>query len=620
MLDPLKRAALAAQITGPVLGPEDDGFAEECAPFNLAVAHRPCVVVGAANSTDVQVAVRFAAQRRLPVAVMATGHQATIPADDAVLITTHRMAQVSIDPAARTARVTAGAIWQQVIDAATPYGLAPLNGSSPLVGVIGYTLGGGLSPTMGRAHGWAADHVTSLEVVTADGELRCVDATTEPDLFWALRGGKSNFGVVVAMEFSLFRVARLWAGGLFFDGADAAAVLRAYAKVTAGAPDELSSSIALLRLPALPGVPPFLADRFAVHVRISYLGPESEATRLVAPLRAAAPVLADTLGPMPYASFAQIHNDPVDPAPFMERTAMVRSLPDEAVEEILAAAGPTADCPVHFVELRHLGGALARPADNAVGHRDAQFALWIVGVGAPDAFTAMNAYADEVLQRMRPWSTGGRYLNFMAAQDTEVSDVKAAYDEADYPRLRSIKRRFDPDNLFRLNHNIPPEERPMPDDRLQLLIDQAAIADALHRYTAGLDHGDADLLTSSLTEDAMVDLTPATSKIGLDFPALKPRDTVVGALIPAVGPLDTSHAISNIRATVHGDTAHVNCYAMAQHYLPGEGPKPERTRHALMMNRYDADLTRDGSTWRISRLTIDNAWFEGDATVLLPGD
>lgn len=134
---------------------------------------------------------------------------------------------------------------------------------------------------------------------------------------------------------------------------------------------------------------------------------------------------------------------------------MLHALTAEAVEEILAAAGPTADCPVHFVELRHLGGALARTADNAVGHRDARFALWIVGVGAPDVFTAMNAYADGLVRRMSPWSTGGRYLNFMAAQDTGVPDVSAAYDEADYHRLRGIKRRFDPDNLFRLNHNIP---------------------------------------------------------------------------------------------------------------------------------------------------------------------
>ncbi|MFC8828260.1 nuclear transport factor 2 family protein [Streptomyces sp. NPDC057137] len=158
----------------------------------------------------------------------------------------------------------------------------------------------------------------------------------------------------------------------------------------------------------------------------------------------------------------------------------------------------------------------------------------------------------------------------------------------------------------------------MNDDTLQLIVDRAAIADALHRYAAGLDHGDADLFISSLTEDATVDLTPATTKIGLEFPVLTPRKTVVEALIPTVGPLDTSHVISNIRTTVDGDTAKLSCYAMAQHFPAGEGPKPERTRQALMMNRYDADLVRDGEVWRISRLTIDSAWFSGDPSVLLP--
>ncbi|WP_063798141.1 nuclear transport factor 2 family protein [Streptomyces sp. 150FB] len=614
------RATLTAQVTGPVLGPDDDGFAEECAPYNLAVAHRPAVVVGAVDSADVQAAVRFAAAHGLPAAVMATGHQAIVPADESVLITTRRMAGVSVDPEARTARVAAGATWQQVVDAATPHGLAPLNGSSPLVGVVGYTLGGGLSPTMGRAHGWASDHVTSIDVVTADGLPRRVDATAEPELFWALRGGKSNFGIVTAMEFALFPVTHLWAGGLFFSGDDAAAVLHAYAAFTAAAPNALSSSIALLRLPPLPGVPELLAGRFTVHIRISYLGAEKEGEHLVAPLRAAAPVLLDTLGPMPYEDFAGIHSDPVDPAPFSEYTAMLSALTPDTVEAILTAAGPAADCPVQFVELRHLGGALARPADNAVGNRDARFALWVVAIGMPDDLGAQDAYADALLARMRPWSTGGRYLNFLAAHNTAIPDVRAAYDEAAYRRLRDIKRRFDPHNLFRLNHNIPPAEDPMTDETLQLIVDRAAIADTVHRYAAGLDHGDAELLTSSLTEDATVDLTPATTKIGLDFPVLAPRETVVGVLIPAVGPLDTSHVISNIRTTVDGDTANVRCYAMAQHFPPGEGPRPERTRQALMMNRYDADLVRDDKIWRIRRLTIDSAWFSGDPTVLMPSD
>ena len=155
------------------------------------------------------------------------------------------------------------------------------------------------------------------------------------------------------------------------------------------------------------------------------------------------------------------------------------------------------------------------------------------------------------------------------------------------------------------------------DERVRLLIDQADIAAAVHRYAEGLDHGDAEVLTSALTEDAVVDLSAATARIGFEFPALRPRDVVVDTLIAAVGPLDTSHSITNLRVTVHGDTATARCYAMAQHFPPGEGSRPDKTRHALMMNRYTAELVRCPDLWRIARLTIDNAWFEGDPTVLL---
>jgi hypothetical protein len=149
------------------------------------------------------------------------------------------------------------------------------------------------------------------------------------------------------------------------------------------------------------------------------------------------------------------------------------------------------------------------------------------------------------------------------------------------------------------------------------LVDGAEITDALYRYAAGLDFGDPALLESALTEDAVVDLTAATAKLGLEFPALAPRDVVVGALIAAVGPLDTSHSITNIRIEITGDTATARCYAQANHYLPGEGPRPDRTRHALMMNRYQAEMARDGAGWRIRRLLIDCAWFDGDPQVLV---
>jgi FAD/FMN-containing dehydrogenase len=451
-------AELSKEVSGPVLTPGDGSYAAEGATYNLAFAHHPAVIVGATSPGDVQAAVRFASAHELPVAVLTTGHQAIMPADGAVLITTGRMAAVEVDVAGRSARVGAGTRWQQVIDAASAHGLAPLNGSSPLVGVVGYTLGGGLSPTLGRAYGWAADHVRAIEVVTPDGVLRNVTPVTEPDLFWALRGGKSNYGAVTSLDIELFPVTRLYGGGLFFSGQYAAQVLRAYREFTQGAPDEMATSVALLRLPPLPFVPEPLRGNFTIHVRFSYSGPAEDGARLVAPMRAAAPALIDTLGEMPYSRFAEIHSDPVDPAPFLERSAMVRTFAPETVDTLIELAGPAADCPLAFVELRHLGGALSRPPaiPDAVGNRDAAFAFWIVAIGTPDDGAATMRYADIMLDRLAPWCTGGKYLNFMSSEDASPEQTRPAYSGVDYGRLQAIKARYDPANMFRLNHNIPP--------------------------------------------------------------------------------------------------------------------------------------------------------------------
>jgi FAD/FMN-containing dehydrogenase len=458
MLSDRDIAALEKEVSGPVLRPGDDSYAAEGATYNLAFAHHPAVIVGATVPGDVQAAVRFASAHGLPVAVLTTGHQAIMPADGAMLITTSRMAAVSVDARARTARVAAGTRWQQVVDAASAHGLAPLNGSSPLVGVVGYTLGGGLSPTLGRAYGWAADHVRAIEVVTPDGVLRNVTPETEPDLFWAMRGGKSNFGAVTALEIDLFPVERLYGGGLFFSGQYAAQVLRAYQEFTQTAPDEMTTSVALLRLPPLPFVPEPLRGNFTIHVRFSYLGSAEDGARLVAPLRAAAPTLIDTLGEMPYSRFAEIHSDPVDPAPFLERSAMLATFSTETVDTLIELAGPEADCPLAFVELRHLGGALGRPPaiPDAVGNRDAAFAFWIVAIGTPEEGAETMAYADVMLDRLTPWSTGGKYLNFMSSADASAEQTRPAYKGVDYGRLQAIKAEYDPENMFRLNHNIPP--------------------------------------------------------------------------------------------------------------------------------------------------------------------
>ncbi|GAB2611442.1 hypothetical protein Aab01nite_66720 [Paractinoplanes abujensis] len=197
-----------------VFTPDDVAYASELSTFNLTVQHAPAVLVGAAGPADVQAAVRFATAHGLPVAVLGSGHGSTTPSAGSVLITTRRMTGLTVDETTRTARVEAGVRWAELIEQTATVGLGALNGSSPTVSVIGYTLGGGLSP-FGRKYGYAADHVRSLDVVTADGELRHVTAHSDPELFWALLGSKGNFGVVVAMEFALFPIATFYGGGLF---------------------------------------------------------------------------------------------------------------------------------------------------------------------------------------------------------------------------------------------------------------------------------------------------------------------------------------------------------------------------------------------------------------------
>src|SRR6201996_4766564 len=313
-----KTRALRAAVDGIVLTPGDDAYADECASYNLAAPRRPAVVVGAASGADVSSAVRFGLEQDLPIGVMATGHGASVPDDGAVLVTTRRMNAVSVDPLARTARAEAGVRWQQVIEAAAPYGLAPLSGSSPLVGVVGYTLGGGLSPIHGRAHGYAADHVQAIEIVTADGQLTRLTAERDADLFWAVRGGKDNFGIVTAIEFALFDMPQLYGGALYFPGETAPDVLRAYAELAPGLPEAMTLSVALLRLPPLDIVPEPLRGNLAAHVRVAYLGRADEAERLLAPVRQVGPTLIDTGGDLQFEQAGPVHSAPPIPIPVYE--------------------------------------------------------------------------------------------------------------------------------------------------------------------------------------------------------------------------------------------------------------------------------------------------------------
>jgi FAD/FMN-containing dehydrogenase len=455
-------AYLARRLEGVVLLPEDPGYAEECATANLAVTYRPLAVIGAVTAEDVRVAVDFARRRGLPIGVMATGYGASRPADGALLINTRRMNNVSVDLDAATVRAEAGVRWRKVVDAAAPFGLAPVSAASLEVGVVGSTLGGGLSPVLGRSKGWAADHVRAIELVTSDGVLRRIGPDREEDLFWAIRGGKGNFGVVTAIEFDLFDLPRLYGGGLFFDGEYASDVLHAFRYWVATMPEGMSSSVALLRLPSLPSVPQPLRDRFAVHVRIAYLGSAEEGERLVAPMRALGPTIMDTVREMRPSAVGTIHHDITGPMHIYDAAAELRELTPEAIDVILRLAGPASDSPLNLVEVRHLGGALRRGprVSNAVAGRDAEFQVFAASTGEPDQASALYARADEVVYALGRWWADGINLNFLLARDVRPNSVRRAFDHDTYDRLVLVKKIYDPDNMFRINHNIAPSRRP----------------------------------------------------------------------------------------------------------------------------------------------------------------
>lgn len=448
--------ALARWVQGPVITEGDERYDAERAGFQTTHRHRPDVVVGAAGPDDVRAAVAFASSHGLPVAVQGTGHAlAAIAAEGGVLINTERMREVRVSAWTGTAWMGAGTRWDQVIQATVPVGMAPLSGSAPSVGAISYTLGGGLG-LLSRRYGYAADHVRSLDVVTADGRLRHASETSEPELFWALRGGRDNFGVVTGMEIDLVPVATLYGGGLFFAGESAAEVFDTYLQWTATMPDEMGSSAALVSFPDVPALPGPLRGRHIVHVRISYAADALDAgERLVAPLRAIGPLI-DTLGEMPYSAAGSIHNDPVAPGAFEAGTAMLGDLDTAAVRAVLDLAGPHAPVP-HVVELRHLGGRLAHPpaTGNAVGHRAARYVLNVISRLERADIAQIRPAHQRLFEAIAPWSTGGRSLNFMNGE-AGAEQVRSAYEAADYRRLTELKAVYDPGNTFRLNHNIPP--------------------------------------------------------------------------------------------------------------------------------------------------------------------
>ncbi|MEU1997928.1 FAD-binding oxidoreductase [Nocardia gamkensis] len=436
-------------FTGPVFRPGDEGYEAEIAGFQTAYTHRPGLIVGAVHAEDVRAAVEYAARRELPIAVQATGHGLSVATEGGVLISTCRMTGIRIDPARRTAQVGAGVRAGALVEAAAEHGLAPLNGSSPSVGVVGYLLGGGVG-LLARQFGYAAEHVRTIELVTADGRVRTL--TPDDELFGAVLGSGGNFGVVTALEVGLVPVTTVYGGQLVFDTPLVEPALEAWRRWTATVPEELTSTVSMLAFPDIPQVPAPMRGRYVASIRIAYSGLAEEGERLVAPLRAVGERLKDDLRAMPYTESHTIHSDPDHPHAYAAANALLGEFTEKTAAALLEVAGPESGAGA-VVDVRHLGGALARASDAgiAVDHRDAAYIVRIIT--GPEGVAARAG----IRAALTPW-TLGHSLNFLygAGADADEAQTRAGYRPDTYARLAALKARHDPRNLFRFNRNIRP--------------------------------------------------------------------------------------------------------------------------------------------------------------------
>lgn len=440
---------LRERVAGPVLTPADAGFAEEVSGFNLAIAHTPELVVGVTNAADVSEAVRFAAAEGLPVRMQATGHGAHHPITDGMLLSTRRLDSVTVDAGSRIASIGAGADWRAVQAVAAPLGLTAIPGSSVTVGAVGYTLGGGLGP-LSRSHGVTSDYVRGFEVVTAAGEAVTVNDSENPELFWALRGGKGGLGVVTRMHLELVPLATIYAGSLIFAEEHLETALRGWIEWTRTAPDDVTTSVAIMNLPDFDAVPPPLRGRRVLSLRFAYPGDESEGQRFAEPLRTLAPAMIDSIGTLATGELGSIHNDPDQPGPGWSRGMLLRPLDDEFATRLLAMLGAGTAGPLVATELRHLGAATTVDVagGSAAGGRASAYTFTMVGVPDPTLFAeVIPAFADEVVRHIRPWASDETTINFASEPDTAEA-FAAAWPREIHERLQAARALYDPQGLF----------------------------------------------------------------------------------------------------------------------------------------------------------------------------
>jgi len=438
---------------GAVYLPGDPGYDEARTPWNVAVDQRPAAVAYPANAEETAQLVRTAVAAGLRVAPQSTGHNAGPLGrlEDVVLVRTSAMTHVDIDPVHHVARVGGGALWQPVVEAAAAQGFAVLHGSSPDVGVAGYSLGGGIF-LYARKLGLQTNSITGVELVTADGSILWASATENPELFWALRGGGGNFGIVTTLQFAMFPFRTAYAGMLVWDRTETERVLRRWVQWTADAPEEVTTSFRVLNLPPLPELPEAFRGRQLVVIDGAVLASDERSIEILAALRDLGPDM-DTFGRVPVEALSRLHMDPEGPTPAVSGTALLDSMPEAAIDAFVEHAGPGTTSTLLIHELRQLGGALGRPhpGAGAMPMVEGQFLALGVGIAAtPEMGAAGQRDADALTEALAPFTSARQYLNFVE----HPTDPSAGYDPVTWGRLVTLKSAFDPDAVIVANHPV----------------------------------------------------------------------------------------------------------------------------------------------------------------------
>lgn len=444
---------------GHVVLPDDETYDDARTVWNASIDRRPAAVLRCVGVADVLAGLRLARELGLTVAVRGGGHNIAGfgTCDDGVVLDLSAMKSVRIDPETRTARVEPGLVWAELDRETQAFGLAVTGGVMSSTGVAGFTLGGGIG-WLQRKHGLACDNLRSADVVTADGELVRARERDTPELLWGLRGGGGNFGIAMSLEFDLHPVGpQVYSGLVAWPAEHARKVLSFFRNFAAELPDEVTLVAICRTAPPAPFLPAETHGKPIVAIAACHAGPVSEGERVLAPLRAFGSPVGDAMGPKPYTAFNAMFDASWTPG-FQNywKAEYLAGLPDECIE-MLADFAIRHSSPLSDFKIAQLGGAIARVGedDTAYGHRDAPFILNINTRWADRAETDRHvAHARELWQTALPFTHGGAYVNFLG--DEGADRVRSAYGQAKYERLQALKRTYDPDNVFRLNQNIPP--------------------------------------------------------------------------------------------------------------------------------------------------------------------